>query len=177
MYFITGNKGKFEEVKAMLPFMEQLDLDLPEIQELDAHAIIRAKLHAAFEHKTGEFIVEDTSLYLDCLHSLPGTLIKWFLKAMGPEGLARLAVVLGDKKAQAKVIIGYAKSPEEVVFFEGVIHGTIVLPRGLSGFGWDTIFQPEGYEKTFGEMSRTEKNAISMRRISLMKLKEYLKKQ
>lgn len=83
IYFITGNKNKFEEVRAILPDAEQLDIDLPEIQEIDAHGIIRAKLHAAFAHEEGEFIVEDLSFYLECLNGLPGPLIKWFLKTIG----------------------------------------------------------------------------------------------
>ena len=83
LYFITGNKNKFEEVKSILPNTEQLDIDLPEIQDIDAKIIIRAKLLAALKHKDGEFIVEDTSLYLDCLGGLPGPLIKWFMKNMG----------------------------------------------------------------------------------------------
>ena len=44
MYFITGNKNKLKEVQAVLPDVEQLDIDLPEIQEIDAHEIIKNKL-------------------------------------------------------------------------------------------------------------------------------------
>ncbi len=65
IYFITGNKNKFQEARALLPRIEQLDIDLPEIQEIDAEKIIEAKLIAAFEHKKGAFIVEDTSLYFE----------------------------------------------------------------------------------------------------------------
>lgn len=63
LYFITGNKGKLAEVQSILGNIEGLDIDLPEIQELDAHAIIKAKLTEALKHQTGTFIVEDTSLY------------------------------------------------------------------------------------------------------------------
>jgi len=87
LYFITGNKDKFEEVRSILTNIEQLDIDLPEIQEIDAKVIIKAKLLQALNHKEAEFILEDTSLYLDCLNGLPGPLIKWFMKTIGNEGL------------------------------------------------------------------------------------------
>ena len=205
LYFITGNKGKFEEVKAILPEVERLDIDLPEIQEIDAHEVIKAKLQAAFAHRDGVrkrgalsqdlasafasdaeqkshrvysigtgFMVEDISLCLDCLNGLPGPLIKWFLKAVGNEGLAEITSQFGNDKVTARTMIGYAKSADDIHFFEGVIEGKIVAPRGELGFGWDPIFLPEGYDKTFAEMTLEEKNAISMRRIATNKLKEFL---
>ena len=63
LYFITGNTGKFEEVKSLIPFLQQKDIDLPEIQELDPQKIITAKLQEAQKHVQGGVIVEDTSLY------------------------------------------------------------------------------------------------------------------
>ena len=176
LYFITGNKNKFEEVKAVLDDVKQLDIDLSEIQDIDAKNIVRAKLLEALNHKDGEFIVEDTSLYLDCIKGLPGPLIKWFLKTVGNDGLANLAEKLGNNKAEAKTIIGYAKNKDEIEFFEGVIPGTIVAPTGVSGFGWDPIFQPDGHDKTFAEMSAEEKNNVSMRKIAAEKLKEFAAK-
>ncbi|OGY42244.1 MAG: hypothetical protein A2Y67_01620 [Candidatus Buchananbacteria bacterium RBG_13_39_9] len=154
--------------------VKQLDIDLPEIQEIDAQKIIRAKLREAFNHAKGEFIVEDTSLRLDCLHGLPGPLIKWFLQTIGNQGLAQLAGKLGNDKCEAETIIGYAKNPEEIYFFSGKIKGKIVEPRGETKFGWDPIFIPNGYDKTFAEMGSEDKNKISMRRMALNKLKEFL---
>ncbi|MFZ2523366.1 MAG: non-canonical purine NTP pyrophosphatase [Minisyncoccia bacterium] len=178
LYFITGNKGKLEEVQSILGegVVEALDIDLPEIQEMDAHKIIQAKLVEAQKHQVGEFIVEDNSLYLEAMHGLPGPFIKWFLKTVGPEGLYKIAETFGNFGAEAKVVIGYSDSYGNVEFFEGVTKGTIVSPRGDGGFGWDPIFQPDGYEKTFGEPTREEKNSFSMRKIAFEKLKEYLKK-
>jgi len=173
-YFITGNKNKFAEVQAVLPEVKQLDIDLPEIQELDAQKIIQAKLTEALKHKKGEFIVEDTSLHLDCLRGLPGPLIKWFLQTIGNQGLTQLADKLGNDKAEAVTMIGYAKSQDEMHFFEGRVKGKIVSPRGETKFGWDPIFLPDGYDKTFAEMGAEEKNKISMRRMALNKLKEFL---
>jgi len=174
LYFITGNKNKFEEVKSILEDVEQLDIDLPEIQEIDPKIIIKEKLLEALQHQKGEFIVEDASLYFNVLNGLPGPLIKWFMKALGKEGLANLASKLGDNKARVETIIGYAKNHEEIYYFEGSITGRIVAPRGESGFGFDPIFQPDGYNKTLAEMSQEEKNKISMRRAVVDKLKEFL---
>ncbi|MEI6810562.1 MAG: RdgB/HAM1 family non-canonical purine NTP pyrophosphatase [Candidatus Nomurabacteria bacterium] len=176
IYFITGNKNKFEEVKSILPDIEQLDIDLPEIQEMDAHKIIKTKLEEAQKHQKGEFIVEDNSLYLEAMNGLPGPFIKWFLKTIGKEGLYKLAETFGNYKAEAKVVIGYSDPSGNVEFFKGTTKGTIVSPRGEGGFGWDPIFLPDGHTKTFAEMDASEKNEISMRRIATQKLNEFLKK-
>lgn len=174
LYFITSNKGKLTEVQEIIPAVEQLDIDLPEIQDIDAQVIIRAKLEEAQKHQQGQFIVEDTSLYLDCLNGLPGPLIKWFMKTIGNDGLYKISQGYGNYKATAKAIIGFAKDDGLIEFFEGTIEGEIVEPRGDKGFGWDPIFQPTGHTKTFAEMDQSEKNEMSMRRIALNKLKEVL---
>lgn len=176
LYFITGNFDKYQEVKEFIPGLQQLDIDLTEIQELDPHVVIQAKLKEAFRHHEGPFIVEDTSLCLDALNGLPGTLIKWFLKAMGNDGLAHCAHVLNNVSAHARTDIGLALSSEKISFFEGRITGKIVSSRGEAGFGWDSIFQPEGSDKTFAEMSPTEKQSFSMRQIALKKLCAFLRK-
>ena len=173
-YFITGNKNKFFELATFLPGIEQFEVDLPEIQEIDAHKVIQEKLVAALEHKKGSFIVEDTSLYFECLSGLPGPLIKWFLLTIGNEGLFNLAHKLGNSKAIARTIIGYAKNPDEIFFFEGSLEGYLVSPRGDNGFGWDSIFIPNGSSKTLAEMTDIEKNNISMRRVALNKLKDFM---
>ncbi len=177
LYFITGNKGKFEEVKRLIPSVSQKDIDLTEIQELEAKKIVAHKLQEALIHVKGECIVEDTSLYIDSLKGLPGPLIKWFLKTLGADGLSSLVLRYTDQSAVAKTIIGYAKNARDIHFFEGDIKGTIVKPRGDRVFGWDQIFQPEGSVKTFGEMNLEEKSKISMRRNAVLKLKHYLNLQ
>jgi len=176
LYFITGNKEKFREAKTILYDLRQMNIDLPEIQSINPKEIIRTKLKEAFKHRRGEFIVEDTSLYLDCLNGLPGPLIKWFMGTIGNEGLYKIAEKLGNNKAEAKTVIGYARDNENIYFFEGKIEGKIVSPRGKYGFGWDTIFKVSGLDKTFAELTIEEKNKISMRRKSFEKLKKFLNK-
>lgn len=174
LYFITGNKKKFKEVKDILGDVEQLEMDLPEIQELDPKEIIEKKLGEARKKHKGEFIVEDTSFYLDCLNGLPGPLIKWFLESIGTRGLYKIADSFDNYRAEARTIVGY--SSDNIKFFEGSVKGKVVYPRG-GEFGWDPIFQPQGCEKTFGEMSGKEKNEISMRRKAMNKLKKFLEEE
>lgn len=94
---------------------------------------------------------------------------------MGNEGLWTMAQTFGQE-AEAKVLIGYINENEELFYFEGMIKGKIVAPRGTNGWGWDPIFLADGFDKTFAEMTNDEKTAIDMRRIALVKLKEHLEK-
>lgn len=171
--FITGNTNKFNEAYAIIPELVQLDIDLPEVQEIDPKKIIEAKLDAAFEHHEGPFIVEDISLYIEGMNGLPGPLIKWFLGTVGTEGLVKLTKSFGGA-SKITALIGYASSHDDVHFFEGTISGNIVAPRGEVGFGFDPIFEPDGHNQTFAEMGPDEKNKISHRKVAFTALKEYL---
>jgi non-canonical purine NTP pyrophosphatase (RdgB/HAM1 family) len=176
LYFITGNQGKFREAKAILPELKQIDIDLSEIQSIDPKEIISNKLKEAFKHQDGEFVIEDTSLYLDCLNGLPGPLIKWFMKTIGNEGLYKITKKFGNYRAKAKTVIGYARDSGNIYFFEGEIEGKIVSPRGKYGFGWDPIFEVNKLGKTFAELTIDEKNKISMRKKAFEELKFFLKR-
>jgi non-canonical purine NTP pyrophosphatase (RdgB/HAM1 family) len=96
------------------------------------------------------------------------------MKTIGNEGLADIAAKLENTTAQAKTIIGYAGSRDDVHFFEGAIEGQIVAPRGENGFGWDAIFQPVGSDRTFAEMAAEEKNGFSMRKLAAEQLAQHL---
>jgi len=176
LYFITGNENKLREAKSFIPSIEKLPLDLIEIQSLDAHEIIKHKLEEAKKKHSGNFIVEDTSLHINCLKGLPGPLIKWFEKTIGLEGIVKTVGSYEDKTAVARCIIGLSLNGE-IKFFEGSINGTIVDIRGENGFGWDKIFIPDGYDLTFAQMSSEEKNKISHRKLAFEKLKEHLDQQ
>jgi non-canonical purine NTP pyrophosphatase (RdgB/HAM1 family) len=177
LYFITGSENKFKEAQSIISDMERVDIDLPEIQEVDAHKIIEEKLLAGLAKHAGPLVVEDTSLYLDCLGGLPGPLIKWFMKTIGNEGLVKIVQSFGNDGASAKTIIGLADSDAQISFFEGEVRGKIVPVRGNSSFGWDPIFLPDEHTATFAEMSPDEKNSLSMRRIAFQKLKDSLNTQ
>ncbi len=158
-----------------MPQVEQMQIDLPEIQELDARKIIEAKLAEARKHHASAFMAEDTSLYIDGMNGLPGPFCKWFLHALGDKGLHKLAQSFGTA-ARAVTVIGYVDEKGSVEFFEGETKGMIVEPKTESKFGWDAIFKPEGSDKTYNEMTQEEKNAISHRGKALQKLKAHLAK-
>jgi non-canonical purine NTP pyrophosphatase (RdgB/HAM1 family) len=85
-------------------------------------------------------------------------------------------MLIPNNKATAIVSIGYYDG-KDTHFFEGRIDGTIVTPRGDDRFAWDLIFMPNGYDKTFAEMSIEDKNKISMRKIAINKFKEHFLKK
>lgn len=175
IYFITGNENKFKEAKEILnEEIKQIDLDLPEIQEIDAKKVIEAKLlEAKKSYPNHSFIVEDSSLYIDCLGGLPGPLIKWFMKTLDVEGIADLAKKYENQSAKAVTYIGYLNG-DEIKFVKGEVKGMIVSPIGENGFGWDKIFMPEGFDKTFSQMTDEEKNKVSMRKLAFEELKKIL---
>lgn len=174
LHFITGNSGKFKEVQALIPAVEQIDLALEEIQELDSHKVIAHKLAQALQQQAGPLMVEDTSLVIDNWQGLPGPFIKWFLQALGPEGIWQLAQAAQATDATAKTSIGYANADGQITFFDGEVKGQLVAPRGNRGFGWDSLFQPVGSTKTFAEMTLEEKNQFSMRQQAVRKLAAFL---
>lgn len=174
LYLVTGNKNKFREVKAILKDVEQLDVDLPEIQNSDPKEIVRHKLLEGLRYRGSDLVVEDVSLHLKCLNGLPGPLIKWFLEALGPEGIYKMAEKLGDSHAEARCTVGYAESKGRMRFFEGSVRGFIVPPRGKAGFGWDPVFLPEGGDKTYGEMAIGEKSKMSHRSLAFGKLAVFI---
>lgn len=176
LYFITSSKGKFFEAKKILrdsENLEQLDIGLPEIQEIDPRKIVIAKLKEALKHKKEDFIVEDTSLAIKGANGLPGPLVKWFCKTIGVEGIYEMSKLFGEE-AEARSVIGYADSSGQTCLFEGKIAGKIVKPGEKTGFSWDTIFVPEGSAKSFAEMSAEEKNKVSHRKRAFSQLKEHL---
>jgi len=175
LYFITGSKYKFAQVKDILApeiKIEQLEIDLDEIQEIDSHKVLEHKLKAAQARHKGEFLVEDTSLYIDAFGQLPGPLIKWFIKGWGLEGIYNATQKLGKTSAKGKCIFAYSKG-EETKFFEGEMLGDIAKPGESDGFGWNPIFKPKGFDKVLSEMTHEEKIEIGMRKKALAKFKEY----
>lgn len=176
--FITGNEGKSKEVKSILGDMiMSKNIDLVEIQEIDAYKIIEAKLKEAFKNIKKACLIEDTSLYINCLNGFPGPLIKWMLKGIENEGIYKIISKNKDKTAVAKTIFGYIDNDQNIHFFEGSIDGIITKPKGYNGFGWDMIFVPQGADKTFAQMTIDEKNKYSMRKKALMKFKRFLSKK
>jgi non-canonical purine NTP pyrophosphatase (RdgB/HAM1 family) len=161
---VTGNPGKIEEARRLCGFdMKASALDLPEVQSLNIEEVLRAKAHKAFGQLETPIVVDETGLELVALNGFPGCLVKWMLEAVGADGLAQTAYSLGDPRATARCALLYFDGKHEVLA-EGTTSGSLVRPpRGGGGFGWDPVFQPDGYELTFAELSGPEKDAISHR--------------
>lgn len=180
--FVTGNKNKLEEVKQILasagdlPFdMTNRKIDLPELQG-DPSEIAAEKCRLAAQEVNGPCLTEDTSLCFNALDGMPGPYIKWFLEKCGHDGLNKMLVGFDDKSAYAQTVVAFTTGPgAEVQVFDGRTNGKIVQPRGPLDFGWDPIFEPdEGKGKTYAEMTKEDKNAISHRFRSFTKLRSYL---
>ena len=173
LYFVTGNSGKFEQAKFILPDLKRVDFDIPEIQELDTKKILQEKLSEISKSHSGRFFCEDVSLEIEGLNGLPGPFIKWFLETVKMTGIARMAEQSKNTNVTAKITLGYNDNGK-IVFFEDEMKGKIVYPKGENGFGWEPIFQPQGSEKTLGEMELKDRLKYSMRTKVLIKLKDYL---
>ncbi|KAF5941823.1 hypothetical protein HYC85_019465 [Camellia sinensis] len=150
--FVTGNAKKLEEVRAILgdsiPF-RSIKLDLPELQG-EPEDISKEKARLAAKRVNGPVLVEDTCLCFNALKGLPG--------------LNNLLMAYEDKSAYALCVFSLALGPEiEPITFMGKTPGKIVPPRGPNDFGWDPIFQPDGYAQTYAELPKEEKNKISHR--------------
>eukprot|EP01034_Spumella_vulgaris_P022580 gene22581-28713_t len=130
-----------------------LEIDLPELQG-EPDEVSREKCKLAAEQVKGPVMVEDTSLCYNALGGLPA---------------------YEDKSAYAQCVFSFTMGPGQEVFtFVGRTHGKIVPARGPLDFGWDPIFQPDGYDGTYAELSKEIKNTISHRYRSLEALREYL---
>ncbi|KAF4507595.1 hypothetical protein G6O67_004077 [Ophiocordyceps sinensis] len=174
--FVTGNHNKLREVKAILEptiRIQSTALDLDEIQGT-IDDVTEYKCHKAADLVNGPVLVEDTALCFHALGELPGPYIKWFLSAIGLEGLNNLLAAYTDKSADAVCTFGYSPGPgQKPLLFQGRCPGNIVPSRGPSHFGWDPIFEFRG--QTFAEMNGAQKNAISHRARALKLLQDWFK--
>ncbi|PPQ70378.1 hypothetical protein CVT26_013843 [Gymnopilus dilepis] len=180
LVFVTGNANKLREVKEILSSgghpieVESQSLEIPEIQGTTVE-VAAAKCRKAAELVGGPCITEDTALGFVALKGLPGPYIKHFMTEIGHDGLNAMLVGFPTKAAEAICTFAYSAGPgTEPIIFEGRTPGTIVSARGPKVFGWDAVFQPDGYDMTYAEMPSDEKNKISHRGKALEKLRTYL---
>ena len=175
LHFVTSNSNKFRELSELLEWnISRIELDLQEIQTTDLDELVNFKLRQAYDHVQAPVIVEDTSLYFESWSELPGPLVKFFLKNIGLSGMVRALDEFNNNSASAACCLGFTKDWKSMHLFEGKVKGNIVEPRGSQHFGWDSIFLPMGYQRTFGEMSSKEKHQISPRGAAAKKFKYFL---
>jgi len=175
-FFATKNESKVKETNKILGYnLKQIAVDLFEPQSVAVEDVVREKAKDAF-HKTGQSVlVEDTGLEFIAWKGLPGALIKWFLDAVGNEGIIKMLANETDRRAVAKTAVGFFEGTQSYVFVGEVLGEISNTVRGTGGFGWDSIFIPCGQKKSFAEMTATEKNTISMRKLALENMKLGLK--
>ncbi|KKQ41866.1 MAG: Ham1-like protein [Microgenomates group bacterium GW2011_GWC1_37_8] len=175
--FITNSENKVKEAQEILGDEFSISLvkfDLDEIQTVDGKKVIKKKAEEAYNLLRQPLIVEDTSLYFDAWNGLPGALVRWFLDTVECEGICRMMDKEINRKAWAESVVAYHNG-KDIKIFSAKLEGTVPQkPKGEYKFGWDPIFVPKGYKKTFGELGPEEKNKISTRKLALEKLGKYL---
>ncbi|MGI0141746.1 MAG: RdgB/HAM1 family non-canonical purine NTP pyrophosphatase [Candidatus Micrarchaeales archaeon] len=173
--FVTSNKNKLREVEEILERkVRHSSLEIPEIQSLDGVDVIKDKAVKAYEILKEPVVVEDTSLHIKVLNGFPGALVKWVLLNCGVERMCKLVRKGEDRSAYAEVHICLYDG-KKFRFFAGRTNGSIAQsPRGQTGFGWDVLFIPEGYTKTYSQMDSELKNKISHRGKAFRKFKKFL---
>jgi non-canonical purine NTP pyrophosphatase (RdgB/HAM1 family) len=187
--FATNNANKLSEVRKMLgDRFELLSLndigchdDIPETgQTLTDNALMKARW--VWDRYHVNCFADDTGLEVEALGGAPGVYSARYAGGVGHDSEANMAKLLSELKdkdnrqAQFRTIFALIIDGQ-VTTFEGICRGEIIRERrGGEGFGYDPIFQPEGYTETFAEMGVDVKNLISHRALATQKLCEFLKK-
>ena len=185
--FATNNAHKLEEVTAILGNRIELlslkdihcHVDIPETADtLEGNALLKAQY--IFENYQMDCFADDTGLEVEALNGAPGVYSARYAGGEGHDAQANMLKLLHElegkenRKAQFRTAISLILDGKEYLF-EGVIKGEIIKEkRGNSGFGYDPIFKPEGYDRTFAELGNDIKNQISHRALAVQKLCEFL---
>jgi XTP/dITP diphosphohydrolase len=188
LVFATNNKHKAEEIQSILgnqyKILTLTDIGCTvDIAETGNSFEENATLKSSYvtEHYQLDCFADDSGLEIEALNNEPGI---YSARYSGiKDDRVNLELVLQrmeevtNRKAHFKTVISLMKNGQNILF-EGVINGTIrQVPAGDQGFGYDPIFEPLGYNITFAQMSRTEKNRISHRAIAMQKFIAFLKGQ
>lgn len=187
----TGNQNKVNEIKNILkdlPFeiLSKNEIGLKDIEvvedgkTLEENSIKKAKALA----KEVDYIViaDDSGLFVDALNGQPGV---YSSRYGGEEGndtrnneklLEELkGVALEKRTGRFKAVIALIKENKEILTISGQCEGRIIFEeKGNNGFGYDPLFVPNGFDKSFGELDENIKNQISHRAKALLKLKQLL---
>ena len=188
LVFATNNKNKFLEVKAMLPkeikLLNLVDIgcneDIPETANtIEGNAILKAKY--VYETYHLACFADDTGLEVESLNNEPGV---YSARYAGDENnsMANIEKLLEnlknkeDRSARFKTVIAYISDTSQEMF-SGICEGEITKePRGDSGFGYDPVFKPSGFDTTFAEMTLDQKSEIGHRGNAMRQLIGFLEK-
>lgn len=186
LIFATNNQHKVDEIRAVLPSHFQIktlkeagiNIDIPEPHDtLQDNA--REKAVTIYQLTGTNCFSEDTGLEVFSLNGEPGVKSARYAgedKSFG-KNIEKLLDNLKDKedrRAQFRTVVCLLLNGEEH-FFEGICKGQIIAQqRGMEGFGYDPVFVPDGADRTFAEMTLTEKNQFSHRRKAIDGLVSFL---
>lgn len=186
IHFATGNPNKVKEIHARLGDSYQVlclsDLNyrddiIEDGDTLEANALIKARtIYELFGEPT---LAEDTGLEIYALDMKPGVRTARFAgESKDPvknmNRVLELLVGKPDRRARFRAIIAFIENDQEYLF-EGIVEGSIALEKmGTEGFGYDPIFIPDGYDKTFGELGFSVKREISHRIRAINKWEEHI---
>lgn len=188
LVFATNNAHKLEEVRAILgndfkiASLKEIGChdDIPETADtLEGNAMQKAQY---IKDKFGmDCFADDTGLEVEALNNAPGVFSARYA-GPGHDSEANMKKLLHEmegkenRKARFRTVIALLLDGKEYTF-EGIVKGNIIEEkRGDSGFGYDPIFVPEGYDLTFAELGNDIKNNISHRAEAVKKLSAFLKK-
>lgn len=189
LIFSTNNEHKLEEVRDILGAKYTIlslkdlgeDVDIPETGEtLEENALIKAKY--LFDKYQCDCFADDTGLEVEALNNAPGVYSARYAgeQKSSIDNVNKLLSELNgnsNRKARFRTVIVLYLDGKQYIF-EGIVKGLITSDlRGEAGFGYDPVFQPDGYDKTFAELGLTEKNNISHRALAIKKLVSFLEKR
>ena len=187
LLFASQNRHKIEEIKPLLPpYIEVLSLsevkyfeEIPETSPtLEGNALQKAQF--IFEKFQMPCFADDTGLEIEALEGRPGV---YSARYAGEDKSAddniqkilRELEGVENRSAVFKTVIALVGVSDKPILFEGIVKGSITKDkRGSNGFGYDPVFMPEGYSKTFAQMSLEEKNKLSHRSRAVKKFAEWL---
>jgi XTP/dITP diphosphohydrolase len=176
--FVSTNPGKFREVREVLaPFGVRVRWRrrvLPEPQADRLEEVLAAKLDAVAD-VPGYVLVEDSGLFIPSLAGFPGVYSAHFLRAWKFGPIFEL-LRHRPRGAYYRAVAGLRRGGRRWTF-SGEVRGSIALrPAGTGGFGYDPIFVPRGWERTFAQGDAAAKNAISHRARAMRKVGEFLER-
>ncbi|ADY01972.1 RdgB/HAM1 family non-canonical purine NTP pyrophosphatase [Vulcanisaeta moutnovskia 768-28] len=181
VFFVTSNKAKFREASLVL---KEFGIDLlidtnhrkVEIQSDNLEDIVSNALKEICNGNTGDyFVVEDDGLFINKLNGFPGPYSSYVYKTIGLTGILKLMSGVDDRTAYFKSVVGLCGPKAIIKLFTGVVYGNIAMePRGSEGFGFDPIFIPSDYDKTFAELGIDIKNRLSHRAKAFRALGDWL---
>lgn len=177
--FVTTNKGKFAEIGEMIRARGHepvhVPIAYPEIQAESLEMVVIQGMDWLRKRYSPPILVDDSGLFIDALNGFPGVYSAFVYRTLRCDGILHLMEGVKERGARFECVLGYCDIEGEILLFKGISHGHISeSERGGKGFGFDPIFMPDGYAKTFAELDMSVKNEISHRGRALQKLFEYI---